>query len=547
MLAVAGLGAVAILVSKLVRRFVPEIVVFLALGLLVGPEGPLGLINEGNIASLKLVTTVALGMIIFLLGDRLRMVALREHLRVLLPITLLQVAVAAGLVFLATVAAGASVRLAFVLGLIAAETGVLTVTATVREEGARGAFTERLLTSVGLTNVVVAALFGLTFPFVLATSPDVSGPTAVVVAFAQILVASTVIGLAGAWLLARFGAGIETSGELLLLIIVVITGISGVVLAVGGSVVVATLVAGVYVANRTPWLADRLFAAVRTLEAPIYLVFFIVAGAGIHLDELATVGLMGALYVVFRTVGKIGGSLLGSRVTSTSFGEGFHLGVGMLPHAGMAIALVAFVVEQAPRLAEDVSGVVLGSIVLFELAGPMVLRRSLRQTGDAGRAGNGEEDPVADPAAPPRFRRIAVAVGSSEVAVARLPLLLRFIAQMEAEVVVVHVSRPGGGATSSEEPEVLQSVQRMAAGLSIRCTTRHVVSERVSSAIANTVREEEVDLLLMGQPLHVSLMGATGWSKTTQRVAALVDVPMLVYPVDPNHPTATVYSDKLAT
>ena len=542
MLVIAGLGAAALVVSKLVRRFVPEIVVFLGLGLLVGPEGPWGLINERNIASLELVTTVALGMIIFLLGDRLRLGALREQLRVLLPITLLQVAAAGGLVFAATLTAGASVRLAVVLGLIAAETGVLTVTATVREEKARGAFTEKLLTGVGLTNVVVAALFGLAFPFVLAASPDVSGPAAVLTAFAQIVVASTLIGLGGAWLLMRFGGGIETSGELLLLMIVVVTGIAGLVLAVGGSVVVATLVAGVSVANRMPWLADRLFEAVRTLEAPIYLVFFVVAGAGIHLTELGSVGVLGGLYVVGRTAGKVIGSLVGSRMTGTPLRTGFHLGMGMLPHAGMAIALVAFVVEQAPRLADDVSGIVLGSIVLFELTGPVVLRRTLRQTGDADR----EEEPAFgatdDAVALPRFQRIALAVGSSTVAMARMPLLLRLIAQLQAELVVVHVSRPGRGVSPDVEPEVLRLVQRMADDLEIPCTTRHRVSERVSYAIADTVREEDADLLLMGQPLHSSLIGATGWSRTTQRVADLVHVPMLVYPVDPSHPTATGFS-----
>src|SRR5690606_13202863 len=101
--------------------------------------------------------------------------------------------------------------------------------------------------------------------------------------FAQVVVASVLIGLIGGYLLRVVGPRIETSGELLLVLLLIIIAIVGAAVAVNGSVVLAALVAGLYIANLAPYLADRLFAIVRTLEAPIYLVFFVVAGAGIHL------------------------------------------------------------------------------------------------------------------------------------------------------------------------------------------------------------------------------------------------------------------------
>lgn len=513
---------------------------FLALGVLVGPEGPFNLINERNIHSLELVTVVALGLIIFLLGDRLRMAQLKAQSRTLIPLNLAQILATGVLVFVATLAVGASARLAFVLAVIAAETGVLTVTATVREEGARGGFTETLLTSVGVTNVAVAALFGVTFPLVIATSPGAPGASAMVTAFLQIVVASTLLGLIGGWILARFSAAMETSGELLLFVLVVITGVAATVMAVNGSVVVATLLAGVFVANRAPWLADRLFAAVRTLESPIYLVFFIVAGAGIHLDELRAVGVMGAAYIIGRTVGKTAGSVLGSRFAGqgVSARRGAGIGIGMLPHAGMAIALVAFVVEQAPGLAADVTGVVLGSIVAFELSGPLLLRRVLRATGDSHRSKQKRDSPeVAAIGSGGSFERVVIPVGSTAVALPRVGFLLDVIRQLDAELVVVHVSRPGQ-AGSQAQPEILELVQREAEERGVRCETRHCISESVSRAIADTVRDVGGDLLIMGEPVRPSMLEARGWGKTTRRVADLIDVPMLVYPVDASDPTS---------
>lgn len=538
LLVVAGLGATAFVVSKLVRRFVPEIVVFLALGVLVGPQG-LRVISERNVESLELVTTVAVGAIMFLLGDRLRVDDLRANRGVLLPLNAVQIVTTGALVYLAARLAGADVQAAVLLALIGAETGVLTVTATVKEERAKGPFTERLLTSVGLTNVAVAALFGVAFPFVLAASGEASGPLATVLSFAQIVGGSTLVGLAGGWLLRRFGPAIETSGELLLYLLIVLIAIAGTNLLLNGSVVVSALVAGLYVANVAPWLADRYFAAVRTLEAPIYLVFFLVAGAGIHLEQLATVGLLGAAYLLARSLGKIGGSLLGGWLARPRLGitDSLPTGLAMLPHAGMAIALVAFVLEQAPSLGDAVGGVILGSIVVFELGGPLLTRRALRQAGERGeRAAAGEEGVLPDMDTTHQIRRVLVPVGNLSVALPRLPFLMDLVGNVGAELIALHVSRPGSGIREEDEPRVLRLVRQVAAERKIPCRTVHRVSEQVAAAISEAATAQEVDLVVMGEPMRMSFLQPARWGLVSQRVVRSLDVPVLVYPVDPNAP-----------
>ena len=107
LLIIATLGAVAILVGHLFKRFVPEIVVFLALGVAIGPEG-ISLINEDNVKSLELLTQVALGAVIFLIGDRLRLDDLRAQRLLLVPINVAQVLLAGVLTFFAVQAAVAS-------------------------------------------------------------------------------------------------------------------------------------------------------------------------------------------------------------------------------------------------------------------------------------------------------------------------------------------------------------------------------------------------------------------------------------------------------
>ncbi|WP_370324581.1 cation:proton antiporter [Euzebya sp.] len=534
LLIIAGLGLVAIVVGNLFKRFVPEIVVFLALGVAIGPEG-LNLINDTNLASLELLTQVALGAVIFLIGDRLRIDDLREQRFRLVPMNLGQLVLTGVAVFFAVQLAGASSSTALLLALIATETGVLTVSATVREERSTGPTTNLLLSSVGVTNVATAVLFGFSLPFILATSGEAT-PQQTALVFGELIVLSTIIGFAGGWVLKTFSRSIESSGELLLFLIVILTAIVGAALAVEGSVVISTLIAGLYVANSAPWLADRLFATVRTLEAPIYLIFFVVAGAGIHLEELAQVGIIGVAYAGARAAGKIAGATLGGLVGRNA-GEGFRLGMSLLPHAGMAIALVALVVEQAPELGPTVSGVVLGSIVVFELGGPIFVRRAIRASGEAGRADDTRAgvEVIPEVLSHRSFNRVLVPMGSIDVVLPRLPFLLDLVGTMRASLIAVHISRPGA-VEEGTEPEVLGLVEEVARERNIEVTKVHKVSESVAQSLVAAVRDHEAQLVVMGEPARTSLLEPSRWGMISQRVVRDVDVPVLVYPVDPSNP-----------
>lgn len=537
LLIIAGLGGLTVALSKILRRFMPEIVVFLLIGVLIGPEG-FALINGTNIEGLTLVTEIALAAIIFLIGDRLRIDDLRRLRTLLLPLNVVQLLATSALVFLALRLAGVDPRIAAVLALIAAETGVLTVTATIKQERAAGPFTDLVLSNVALTNVAVAALFGLSFPFILLASGEATSTVETLLVFAQLVIASSVIGLLGGVLLKTYGPAIETSGELLLFLLIVLTGMTGAAMAVEGSVVLAALVAGLYVANAAPWLADRYFAAVRIVEAPIYLIFFVVAGADIHLDELAGAGLIGGAYVLARTIGKVGGSTVGALIGGgrSQARLGAHSGLALLPHAGMAIALTAFVSEFAPDLGAQVAPVVLGSIVVFELSGPLITRRVLRRVGEMGRADAAETATPPDLGTRHSLRKVLIPVSSGEVVIPRLPFLFDLMSGLGAAVVALHISQVAAMFEEGHEPEVLRVIREVAEERGIACTTVHRRAEPVARTIVDVAEETGVDLIIMGEPARTSVLEPTRWGLVSQRVVRDADVPVLVYPVDPSNP-----------
>lgn len=357
----------------------PEIVAFLVIGVLVGPHGPLHLVDAHNVDQLQRITHFAVGSVMFLFGQRLRAADLRRDVHVLRAVTVLPLLVTAGATYLVTRWAGASTSLATLLAIIATETGVLTVTATVREEGAESGASRRLLATVGLSNVVTAAAFGIGFPLVLATSGRLTSPTAALGVFGRATLAAIGLGIAAAVLLLWIERHVHNDGELLLTELLVITGTVGLSVTIHGSLVISLLATGIWTANRGPAAADRLFGVLRVLEAPFYLLFFIVAGAEFRIQNVPDVGLIGAAYILARGTSKVTMTALGGRVLGSLRGrESLRLGGALLPHAGMAVALVAYVGEQAPTLGERVSTIVLTSVFLFEVVGPLFVRRFLR-------------------------------------------------------------------------------------------------------------------------------------------------------------------------
>lgn len=383
LLVIAGLGAVALLVGRLARRVVPEIVVFLLIGIVIGPSGPLPVIDEARLQGLRAVTDVAVGVVMFLIGERLRWSSIRGVGPRLVWFNVGQVVLTGVLVGIATAVAGADASLAIVLAFVSVETGVLTVTAVVREGQAPGPGGHLLLSSVAVTNVVTVAAFGLMFPLLLAVSGRVQGLAATVTVFVQVAGVSAVIGVAAAVVLGRLAGRFASSGELLLFQLVVIVAVTGASLALGSSVVIAMLVAGLVTANRWPAAAETLFGSLRVLEPPIYLVFFLVAGAGLHLGALGGVGLIGIAYLVARTLGKVlGPALFASRVGLRRV-DGARFGGALLPHAGLAVGLVAFVIQHAPNLGGRTATVVLAAVLVFEVFGPLGTRQLLRSGGQA--------------------------------------------------------------------------------------------------------------------------------------------------------------------
>lgn len=503
LLLIAALAAVAFVVGHATRKWVSEVIVFMVLGIVVGPE-VLGLIGAEGLRALEPVISLALGAIVFGIGERLELPRLREIRHTLAPIAVLENVAVFGLVFVGIILVGGDAALAYLLAAIALSTSPTTLVAVIAERRARGGFTDHLLAATAINNVVSALAYGLGLPVILAAR-STSGASQGVLAFAQLIVASAVVGGIGAWVLRRWMTTMHRAGERLLFVLVVLIGVVAVSRQIGAPVVISTLVMGAAVAN------DRrdtrpLFESLRILEAPIFLVFFLVAGAGVHFQELATVGLSGAVYVAGRTIGKVAGGWVGADLTRSGrrSGWGPWVGAGLMPFAGMAIGLAAFTLERAnesglPDLGGSVSAIVLGSVVVFELLGPVTVGRALDATDESGRDTSDEEE--IDDSAPHHIRHILVPISSPEMARRKGSQIIDLAASTGAVVSGLHVIPPGSRIDPNVGDPALSYIRQIAASRKVQFEPLVRESDSVVDAIVEEARRAAVDLVVLGEPV----------------------------------------------
>lgn len=533
LLLVAGLGAAAFIVGHATRRWLSEVIVFIAIGIVIGPE-VLNLVTTQTLGTLDPLISLSLGAIVFGIGERLELPVLRQLTSTLTPIAILENLLVFVGVFLGLSAMGLSISAAYLLAAIALSTSPTTLVAVIAQRQARGRFTDHLLSLTAVNNLVSALLYGLGLPIIVAAN-STSGAGQGAVAFVQLVIVSALIGLVAAFVLRRFMDTVHRQGERLLFVMVVLLAIVAVSRALGAPVVVSTLIAGAVLANDGRDTRP-LFASLRTLEAPIFLVFFVVAGAGVHLNELASVGMTGVVYILLRLFGKVAGGFLGAEVTRPGrrSGWGPWIGPGLTPFAGMAIGLAAFTLEKLSAagledLGADVSAIVLGSVVIFELIGPLAVGRALDEAGDSG-ADAADAEPV-DNDAPHLIRHILVPLSSPGMARRKAPQIVDLAASTGATLTGLHILQPGQTVDEDVGVPALRFVGLVAQSRDVAFTpvVRH--ADSVVDAIVDEARERGVDLIVLGEP-YPRALDRGGGQRILHEVArrVLPDIRVLIVP-----------------
>jgi Kef-type K+ transport system membrane component KefB len=140
---------------------------------------------------------------------------------------------------------------------------------------------------------------------------------------------------------------------------------------------------GATMVNLSP-RGHALFEALSGTDPPFYAIFFVLAGADLDVGLVAEVGWLGAGYIAARASGKFLGARLGARRLGLEENVRRYLGFALLAQAGLAVGLTIVIRSRFPEYAITISTIVLASVGIHEMFGPVLARFALDRSGEAG-------------------------------------------------------------------------------------------------------------------------------------------------------------------
>jgi Kef-type K+ transport system membrane component KefB len=161
------------------------------------------------------------------------------------------------------------------------------------------------------------------------------------------------------------------------------------------------LVAGFVTENATRQ-GEALRHAMERSAAPVFVVFFALAGAAMALGEVATLWPIVLPIAIVRALALWGGSALGARWAGAGDAERHYVWMGLVSQAGVAIGLASVVAEAYPERGAQMRTLFLAVLTLNQTLGPILFRYALMKSGELQ---GSEREPVAAPAAPDAARQ----------------------------------------------------------------------------------------------------------------------------------------------
>ncbi len=389
----------------------PAVTAYLVAGVLIGPYvlGELADVHAfrfldhlyftdaDRVASLDIITEVALGFIAFSIGNEFRLSALRTVGK---QATVVGIVQAVGTTLVVDVALIAihllfpeilSLTSAVVLGAIASATAPAATMMVVRQYKAKGKLTAMLLPIVALDDAVGLVLFAVSFGIGKALLSGAVDVISIVVNPLLEIVGSLLLGALAGWLFSfseRFFHSRTKRLSISVAFVLLTVGLSILEIPIGPmtlsfSSLLSCMMLGTVFCNICDF-SEELMDRIERWTAPMYVLFFVCSGAALDLrvfSDWHTV-FIGVAYVVFRTVGKYFCNYGGCQMMSCDSAVTKNLGIAMLPQGGVALGMATLAAAGLGEDGEFIRLITLFGVLLFELFSPVLCKRALIRAGD---------------------------------------------------------------------------------------------------------------------------------------------------------------------
>ena len=395
---------VGLMLSRLAKLVsLPAVTAYLVAGILVGPfvlgafhvEG-FGFTSIESIEALKIVSDCALGFIAFSIGNEFRLSQLRQTGKAATFIGIFQALMAAVIVDIALVLLHfampdiLTVPAAIVLGAIATATAPAATLMVVRQYKAKGPLTDLLLPIVAIDDAVGLVVFAISLGVARAIQFGKVDMVSIILNPLIEIVASLILGsIMGVILtyIERFFHSRSKRMSMCIAFVFMTVAISMIDIHLGSveigfSSLLVCMMLGTMFCNLCDY-SEELMERVDGWTTPLFILFFVLSGAELDLAVFQDpmIVLIGVVFLLARAVGKYVGAYSSAKWMKCDDNACKYLGITLLPQAGVALGM-SLQVGDLGAAATLIRNIVLFSVLILELIGPMLSKIALTKAGD---------------------------------------------------------------------------------------------------------------------------------------------------------------------
>ena len=376
---------------------IPQVVGYIVIGLIIG-EPCLKIINSEIVGQMETFNMFALGIIGFMIGGELKLDIFRKYGKQFMAIlfseglfTFVLVSVVVTLVCRVVLPDAdwhLAIAMGLVLGAISSATAPAATVDVFWEYKTRGPLTRTILAIVALDDGLALLIFG--FASSVASSLIGEGQSSLlmnIVTPCYEILGAVAVGLATGGVLVFVLKYILEPEKILAFTLASVMLIIGLSHALHVDSILAAMALGATLANGLPRRSKSTFKLVEKFAPPIYVLFFVLVGAGMQLGLMnAWVITIAVVYVVTRTLGKFLGAWFGALISKAPGTVRRYAGLCLFSQAGVAVGLSIVAGHRFEGImGEAIVLIITATTFLVQIIGPSCVKVAVHKAGEANK------------------------------------------------------------------------------------------------------------------------------------------------------------------
>lgn len=373
----------------------PSLIGYMFLGGILGISG-MKILSNPVLERFSFISDVTLGFIAFGIGSELSIISLKSLGFGIVSVILAESLAAFFLVTAMIFAVTGDLPLAVIFGAMAPASAPAGTVYVIQEYKAKGSLTKALYAVVGFDDGIAIIIFGLAAALAknLLVREAVGTGGNVLASLLQPsleIVFSLILGACIGLLFSYLVSVLPNERDGLILVIGFVLFATGLSIMLHLSLILTNMVMGcIFVNTRRASLVKSVTRQLRLSIPFMYILFFSLAGAHMNISVLPSLGVIGVLYIIGRTAGKLLGAGIGGTMGNMEKKIRRYIGLGILSQAGVAIGLALIVrrefseigTSHADFIGASVLATITATCVFFEIIGPICTKIALERAGE---------------------------------------------------------------------------------------------------------------------------------------------------------------------